>query len=116
MTAPPKPPASADHAHDGGLRCGQCGHLHGVERSYQANDRMLHLLLVALCTQLGLEAYRKSKTSTRVYVVAPDDATLDRLEARLHELLPKLDAELLKVVEAFVREHTGLAISAPKTP
>jgi hypothetical protein len=112
---PSSPPPPADHAHAPGDRCAHGGQPPGVERSYSTNDRLAHVLLVALCKQHGVTAYRKTKAATRVYVVAPDAATLDRLEARLAELLPKLDAALRPALDAFVREHTGVTLPAPGT-
>jgi hypothetical protein len=40
---------------------------------------------------------------------------LDRFDARLRELAPRLDAELLTLATRFIREHTGTEIKTPAT-
>ncbi len=105
---------SATHSDEG--PCPHCGQPAGIERSYEMNDRMFQMLLLALCRQQGIQAYRKGrKTSSRIYVLGPDSAALDRLEARMRELSAKLDIELSKVTAAFLREHTGVELALPES-
>lgn len=109
------PPSAAHAAHAQGARCERCGTVASIERSYDVNDRMLQMLVVAVCREMGIESYRKgSKNPMTLYVSGPDSATLDRLDSRVKDLAAKLDAELLKVTAAFVREHTGVELTAPR--
>ena len=108
---PPAPPA-VPHTHT--EHCAVCGEARTVERSYTVNDRMLRMLIGSLARQRGLTVTRPTrKTSMTVYVAGPDAATLDAFDARLDELMAKLDAQLLAVTEAFLREHTGAAPPRP---
>ena len=96
------------HEHASG-RCPDCGREHRIERSYKADDRMLRALLPPLAHQMGLQAFYKGrKTSTTIYVSGPDAASLDRFDTRLVDLAARLDAELMKVATAFVKEHVGV--------
>ncbi len=99
------------HEHASG-QCVHCGHEHHrVERLYKIDDRMLKILALAIAEQMGLEAVRKGRTVTsKLLVAGPDNAALDRFDARLRELGAKLDAELMNLAAAFVKEHTGLHV------
>ena len=82
-----------------------------IERSYKINDRLIQLLLVAVARNLGLDVYRKGrKNSPVIYVAATDVAALDRYDARISELSPLLDAELVEHAIAFVKQHTGVEL------
>ena len=59
----------------------------GVERSYDTNDRMMQMLLLALCREQGLQPIQKGRSKSRLHVSAPDSATLDRFEARAKALM-----------------------------
>jgi hypothetical protein len=110
----PHSPAHPAHTHAHDAACPECGRTAGIERAIETNDRMIYMLVVALCRQQGVEVYRKgSKTSLTAYVRSQDAAALDRLEARLNELTPKLDAALSAVLADFVREHTGFELRIP---
>ena len=87
----------------------------GVERSYETNDRMMQMLLLALCRQQGLQSSHKGRKKSKLCVTAPDSVTLDRFEARANELMAKLDAELLAVTAKFLLEQTGVEFAAPRT-
>ena len=86
----------------------------GVERSSDANDRMMQMLLLALCREQGLQATRKGRKTSKLHVTAPDGATLDRFEARAQELMAKLDQELLALTARFLLEQTGVEFAAPR--
>lgn len=97
------------HTHEGSGHCETCGHQHRVERAYKSGDRLLRALFLALARKMDLEAYSKGrKASATIYVAAPDSASLDRFDARLAELAPRLDAELMKLVQIFVKTHVGV--------
>lgn len=104
----------AHHAHheQAAGQCPQCGSPHRIERRYTVDDRMLRALLPPLAHTMGLEAFYKGrKTSTTIYVAGPDAAALDRFEVRLRDLMARLDAELMKVAVAFVKEHVGVELT-----
>ena len=97
----------------------------GVERSYETNDRMMQMLLLALCRQQGLQSIHKGRKKSKLCVTgfqytgpvslrAPDGVTLDRFEARAKELMAMLDAELLAVTAKFLLEQTGVEFAAPR--
>ncbi len=102
--------SASDHEHTPG-HCAHCGHPQRVEAIVEINDRMHHLVAMALADRLGLETRRDGpKASTEFVVLAPDDATLDRYEDTLRQLNPLLEAKLLAVTVAFVKKHVGVAI------
>jgi hypothetical protein len=81
-----------------------------VEQEYEAEDRLLRTLLLAVCRSMNLEAYRDdSRSPTTLFVTAPE-ATHDVLAARLDDLVPKLDDQLMALTASFIREHCGLEV------
>jgi hypothetical protein len=107
--------APAAHAH--GPNCTHCGTTmqRTAEASYEINDRMLQMLVLAIAKQQGLRAECKgSGAAARVVVEAPDRATLDQLDVRVRDLCAKLDEELIAVTRAFVRTHTGMELGSPR--
>lgn len=97
--------------HVGEGHCTDCGHAHVIERSYKVTDRSIEWLIVAVAQSLGLRAYRKGrKQSSTIYIAGSDSSALDRCEARVVELTPALDAELMKVMLDYVKKHTGVEL------
>jgi len=85
---------------------------HRVERLHEIDDRLLKILALAIAEQLGLDAVTKGRSVTsKILVAGPDNAALDRFDVRLRELGPKLDAALMNLAAAFVKEHTGLRVT-----
>jgi hypothetical protein len=53
---------------------------------------------------------RAGKGRTAIEVAGPDRATIERCSARLAELAPRLEAELLAVTERFIERETGTVL------
>jgi len=67
-------------------------------------------LLLALCRSMNLEAYRDdTRSPTTLFVTAPA-AMHDELEARIEDLVPKLDDQLMALTASFIREHCGIDV------
>lgn len=103
------------HRHDDDVRCEQCGNAMKIERSYKIDDRFLRALVAGLASDVGIDAFTKGRKKGTIYVASTDVILLDRFDARLRELAPRLDAELLTLATRFIREHTGTEIKTPAT-
>ena len=97
--------------------CHVCGGALQIERRYEVSDRLARALFAALCRSMNLEPYtRGRKTSSVVYVMAPDAATHEQLWTRYKTLVPELDQQLLGVTANFIRQHCGIDVPiAPRT-
>ena len=81
-----------------------------VECGYEADDRLLRTLVMAVCRSMNLEAYQDdSRSPSTLFVMAPE-ATHDELAARIEALVPKLDDQLMALTASFIREHCGLEV------
>jgi hypothetical protein len=114
---PPRHDPKATTAHVHTERCEVCGQAKELERKYDLGDRLMLTLFLAVCRTMQLKAYRRGKkTSTVLYVPAPDEATHERLWARFTALAPALDEKLLEVTANYVREHCGVELQPPRKP
>ena len=110
-TRRPAPESANVSAHEHGERCEVCGR-QGIERGYTMNDRLLRTLFLAICRNMKLEAFTKTrKELAPVWVAAPDAATHDELMRRYDALAAILDAKLMGLTSDFVREHCGIELT-----
>lgn len=96
------------HRHQPGTQCATCGNPNTSHLDVEVDDRYFQLLLAGIALGMKLEVSRKGRTAMEV--AGPDRTTIERCSARLTELAPRLEAELIAVTEAFVERETGVVI------